>query len=372
MIKHKILFLESFYSGSHKAFADGLVKNSSFQIDLLTMSARFWKWRMKGAALNFTEQIKNIEEYKLIFATDLINISDLKSFLGSQCPPIIVYYHENQLAYPLNKNEKLDYHYGLTDLTNCLSADCIIFNSKTHKSVFLDELPIFLNHLPDYVPDWTIEKIKTKSLVIYPGIDNTVLNQKYKESIDKGNNIPLIIWNHRWEFDKNPEAFFKVLFKLKEEKIEFRLALLGEKYKRQPLVFKVAEKKLKDNIVHSGYVEDYSEYIEILKKGDIVISTANQENYGIAVIEAILAGCMPLLPNRLSYPELIPSEFHSECLYSSYKELERKIKINLNDYKDFKQNVLIGNMSKLCWNNIIKDYDNLFESFAIRGFCDVY
>ncbi|MDA3941475.1 MAG: DUF3524 domain-containing protein, partial [Spirochaetia bacterium] len=49
----KILFLESFYSGSHKAFADGLIKNSKHNIEILTMPARFWKWRMKGAALYF-------------------------------------------------------------------------------------------------------------------------------------------------------------------------------------------------------------------------------------------------------------------------------------------------------------------------------
>lgn len=330
------------------------------------MPARFWKWRMKGAALHFASQIKNIEEYNLIFVTDLINTSDLKAILGSTCPPIILYFHENQLAYPLNKNEKFDYHYGLTDITNALSADSIIFNSETHRSIFLDELPPFLNHLPDFVPLWTIEKIKKKSRVIYPGINDAVIKGRTDQSEKQKNSEPIVIWNHRWEFDKNPESFFNTLFTLKNEKIPFQLILLGERYKKQPVIFAEAEKILKSNIIFSGYIENYNDYIKMLKKGDIIVSTSNQENYGIAVIEAILAGCMPILPNRLSYPELIPREFHSECLYNNDDNFEKKMKRALKRDKVFKQNVLIDRMSRLCWNNIIKEYDALFDELVKR------
>lgn len=302
-----------------------------------------------------------MEEYDLIFATDLINITDLKALLGNKCPPIILYFHENQLAYPLNKNEKLDYHYGLTDLTNSLGADRVVFNSFTHMKTFLTELPLFLNHLPDFVPNWPIDQIKAKSIVIYPGIEDSILNTKVHQSEKQRNNIPLIIWNHRWEFDKNPESFFKILFKLKDDGTHFYLALLGERYKKQPLVFSEAENQLTGNIIYSGYMENYNDYLNMLKKGDIVISTANQENYGIAVIEAILAGCRPLLPNRLSYPELIPTEFHSECLFSDEYDLEKKLKRALKGDKVFKQNVLIDRMSGLCWSSIIKEYNALFN-----------
>ncbi|MCF6334789.1 MAG: DUF3524 domain-containing protein [Spirochaetales bacterium] len=358
----KILFLESFYSGSHKAFADGLVKNSKYKIDLLTMPARFWKWRMKGAALYFSEQVKNIEDYELIFTTDLINISDLKSFFGSSCPPVVLYFHENQLAYPLNKGEKLDYHYGLTDLTNALGAKMVVFNSHTHMNTFLRELPLFIGHMPDSVPNWSINRIRLKSLVLYPGIDDSAL--KRADENNGVNPYPVIIWNHRWEYDKNPEEFFNVLFNLKKDGIKFQLALLGERYKKYPPVFRKAIEILRDEIIHTGYLENYDEYINLLKRGNIVISTSNQENYGIAVIEATLAGCRPLLPNRLSYPEIIPKEFHSECLFSDDYDLEKRLKRTLTGDKAFKQNVLIDRMSKLCWNTIIKDYDKLFDELV--------
>ena len=47
----------------------------------------------------------------------------------------------------------------------------------------------------------------------------------------------------------------------------------------------------------------------LLKQGDIVVSTADHEFFGIAVLEAVRAGCRPLLPGKLSYPELFPPEF---------------------------------------------------------------
>jgi len=104
----------------------------------------------------------------------------------------------------------------------------------------------------------------------------------------------------------------------------------------------------------------------MLKRGDIIISTANQENYGISVIEAILAGCFPLLPNRLSYPELIPGQYHSEYLYNGDEDLKKKIKKVLKEKKVYQQCVLIDKMSELCWTSKIKEYDNLFDEIIER------
>jgi hypothetical protein len=47
----------------------------------------------------------------------------------------------------------------------------------------------------------------------------------------------------------------------------------------------------------------------MLSKGNIVVSTSLHEFYGISIIEAVRAGCVPLLPDRLSYPELFDDKF---------------------------------------------------------------
>ena len=56
-----------------------------------------------------------------------------------------------------------------------------------------------------------------------------------------------------------------------------------------------------------GYVESKEEYLQWLEKADWVLSTATHEFFGIAVVEALFAGCLPWLPERLSYRELLPA-----------------------------------------------------------------
>ena len=51
----------------------------------------------------------------------------------------------------------------------------------------------------------------------------------------KGN--PLILWNHRWEYDKNPESFFECLYQLQQNDIDFDIAVLGESFNTNPNVF---------------------------------------------------------------------------------------------------------------------------------------
>jgi glycosyltransferase involved in cell wall biosynthesis len=56
-------------------------------------------------------------------------------------------------------------------------------------------------------------------------------------------------------------------------------------------------------------------YRQLLSSCNVVVSTAVQEFFGVSVVEAIAAGCRPVLPDRLSYPSLIPDEYHDEVLY---------------------------------------------------------
>jgi glycosyltransferase involved in cell wall biosynthesis len=114
---------------------------------------------------------------------------------------------------------------------------------------------------------------------------------------------PLLLWNHRWEYDKDPDAFFHALFDLANENLPFRLAVTGESYRRQPAIFEEARIKLADRIVHFGYCADRKAYVDILQRADILPVTARQDFFGISVVEAIAAGVTPLLPDDMVYRE---------------------------------------------------------------------
>jgi glycosyltransferase involved in cell wall biosynthesis len=103
-------------------------------------------------------------------------------------------------------------------------------------------------------------------------------------------------------------------------------------------------------------------------QGAIVISTANQENFGISVVEAIRYGCIPLLPNRLSYPEIIPKVFHGDFLYKDQTELVKKLCFLILNYSQFteKQQHLSLAMERFAWKNMIDQYDEILKSLALK------
>jgi glycosyltransferase involved in cell wall biosynthesis len=369
----KFLFLEPFFGGSHRQFAQGWARYSCHTIELVTLPARFWKWRMRGAALAFIEQVARLADYDGLITSGLMSLADFKALANGVCPPALVYFHENQLTYPLSPGETMDYQYGFTNITTALTAQKILFNSNSHKNAFLDALPAFIKMMPDCRPNWVVEAISAKSQVLYPGCDfeqapqpkpPSPSNQTVTQHVLQ--HVPLIIWNHRWEFDKQPDIFFKTLAHVAARGYDFRLALLGERFNAIPEVFTSAQQHFSHRIVQYGYAASRQDYIEWLRQGDLVISTACQENFGIAVVEAVRHGCWPLLPDRLSYPEIIPKQFHSQVLYTNDEQLVDKICHCLahlaalaNDRYE-----LANAMNRFTWSSVIEQYDRVLDALV--------
>ena len=352
----KFLFLEPFFGGSHRDFALGLQEHSSHQIDLFTLPAKFWKWRMQGAALYFHKSIDNVNRYDGIIACDMMNLSDFRALSGPSLPPVLVYFHENQFTYPLSAGEKRDYQFGITNMTTALCADQVLFNSRFQRKGFLSAVDRYTRTRPDAVPSWVCEQIEKKSDVIYPGCrfpKGTI----EKETADSS--PPLIVWNHRWEYDKDPETFFKALARIKKKKIPFRLALLGEHSPRKPKLFSEAASHFKEELVVFGYAEDRQAYLDWLKKGAVVVSTAIQENFGISIVEAVRMGCFPLLPDRLSYPEIMPDTLLDQVIYTGFEDLVLRLEQALQHYHAYLslQEQLSRFMEKHAWENRIQEYD---------------
>ena len=358
----RFLFLEPFDGGSHGQFARGLIENCRFQVDLVSLPARFWKWRMRGAALHFARAVAEPQKYSGLIVSGLMSLADLMALWGSRCPPALVYFHETQLTYPRKADRERDDHFAFTDLTTALCARKVLFNSRSHRSRFFERLPEFLNRLPDVRPLWTVETVAAKSQVAMPGCD-------FPEDLPEpapAKDPPLIIWNHRWEHDKNPQSFFRALDLLAASGRNFRLAFLGERFNKVPRVFIEGCRRFADRIICSAYQEDRRNYYRLLSRGHIVISTAVQENFGLAAVEAIRCGCMPLLPRRLVYPEIIPEKFHRHVFYDDDDALGRRLMETIQDldrlYPTRRQ--LAGAMEAYRWTNRIGDFEAAFEELV--------
>jgi glycosyltransferase involved in cell wall biosynthesis len=172
-----------------------------------------------------------------------------------------------------------------------------------------------------------------------------------------------VLWNHRWDHDKAPEVFFRALRRLDHDGVEFRLALAGANVRSDPREFVEAEERFVDRLVHVGHL-DRERYLMLLVRSSVVASTAVHEFFGIAMVEAMAAGLVPLLPRALSYPELVPEEFHDAVLYDSYGDLVRRLRETLVDLAAARNDIdgLRKSMLRFDWSELSPRYDAALES----------
>jgi len=362
----KILLVEPYYTGSHKQWANGYQKYSHHEIKILSLKGQFWKWRMHGGAVTLAKEFDTMDwEPDLILATDML---DLTTFLSlnrekSHGIPIAIYFHENQLSYPWSPEDRdiqqqRDTHYGFINYASALVADRVFFNSEFHMNSFLDALHPFLKHFPDHNELGSVSIIHNKSSVLHLGMD---LEQFDSYKVEKEGK-PLILWNHRWEYDKNPELFFSILERVKNDGYNFHLTVLGENFSKSPAIFEQAKNIFKHEIIQWGYTESSDEYAEWLWKADILPVTSNQEFFGASVMEAIYCGVWPILPDRLTYPELIPKESQKEHLYVDESELYNKIIWAIKNYKKIRKTNLSAIASQFDWKATVPIYDKVMNS----------
>ncbi|MDC7220538.1 MAG: DUF3524 domain-containing protein [Spirochaetales bacterium] len=358
----KCLFLESFYGGSHKAFADAVQKHSAHEITLLTLPARHWKWRQGGSALAFAdlmaERGEAFTDYDRLIVTDLSDLNLLKSLFS--LPPVLLYMHESQFHYPLGPGEQPDFHYGLKDFTNMLAADRVVFNSRYHGETFYRECGEFLNKMPDFRPNSFLKQLKENYEVVYPGF--TPPEKPFIPQKRAPGNPPVILWNHRWEHDKNPEGFYEFLRGLRNKGQAFKLILLGERFRRYPTVFDSIQKEFPQDIITSEYAASRKAYWELLYQSDYVVSTALQENFGISVVEAIHAGATPLLPRRLSYPEVLPLSHHNLLYENPEGLIELFCRLEAGEVND--QPSLPSLMDSYTTQNSLSRLDQILENMS--------
>lgn len=138
------------------------------EYDLFQLPAKKWHWRARTSALYFSQTIPFDHQYSVLFTSSVLNLSELIGCRNdlAKCRKI-VYFHENQLQYPVREIKERDCQYGFNEIMTCLAADEIIFNSYFNMNSFLSNIQTFLNIQPDIKLRQIREKIEPKCEVIY-------------------------------------------------------------------------------------------------------------------------------------------------------------------------------------------------------------
>lgn len=364
----RIILIEPYYAGSHRSWADGWVANSRHDIELLHHEAEFWRWRMRGSAVTLAEElVASIDAHgppDVLVVSDMIDLPALLGFARRSLPttvPVVLYMHENQLLYPLGPAQQHDEALALVNWKSIAAADAVWFNSVFHRDGFFDELPRLLRRMPDRRHEHLIAAARDRSTVQPVGVsvDGLIAGARSDDVAASG---PLVLWNQRWDHDKNPGAVFRALVKLAADPVPFRLALAGENQRVDPQEFAWVQGELGERVVHVGHLPS-AEYRALLLQSDIVVSAALHEFFGIAIVEAIAAGAVPVLPERLSFPEVVPPEWHRSALYAD-GDLRIRLHAVLSNLPAARQACagLRQAMSRFDWSVVAAGYDDAAEA----------
>lgn len=307
MDKYSILLLSGYHAASHRYWCDHLQLGlPHFDWEVVALPDRHFYWRIRSNALTFAlqhaEQLQR--RYDLIVATSMVDLCNLRGLLPHFATvPAVLYFHENQFAYPQREPNSNLINAQLTTVYSAMSAQHLVFNSRFNRESFFAGARNFFSAMPDGVPDGCLDKSFENSSVIPVPIQGAM-----QDALTRQRQKPVqIVWNHRWEYDKQPQVFFSALERLINLGIPFKVHVMGQSFRKSPDCFAVFRERHSDYIATWGY-QVQAEYQRILQQAHIVVSSALHDFQGLGMLEAIAAGCLPIAPDRMAYPEYIPAE----------------------------------------------------------------
>ncbi len=319
----KILLLSAYDAASHRCWRQQLAAQfPEHQWTQLSLPARYFSWRIRGNSLSWAfSQQQLSQHYDLVIATSMVDLSALRGFIPSLGQiPTLVYFHENQFAYPASQQQFSSIEPQMVNLYTALCADKVVFNSSFNRDSFLQGVQRLLKKLPDQVPTGLVERLTERSDVLAVPLVRTEAapDQATEVHCDwRVSTAPVlkIAWAARWEYDKGPDRLLAIVEALEARGLDYRLCLLGQQFRQVPAAFQPLQRDYSHRLVQFGFVESSLDYQGWLSSADVILSTAIHEFQGLAVLEAIAAGCVPLLPAREVYPELVATEYlYPSCL----------------------------------------------------------
>ena len=293
--------LSAYHADSHAAWADWLLASQTqLRWRPVELPGRHFRWRIRGNPLSWLDQLPDGVP-DLIVATSMVDLATLKGlFPRIAGVPTVYYFHENQFAYPRSGRQFASIEPQMVQLYGALAAERVLFNSRFNRDSFLDGVDELMARMPDAVPRGLRARLVGKSDIRPVPIEPVAPSA--------GKSPRLLLWNHRWEYDKGPDLFADALVAAAQGGADFELALLGARSEPAPEPLLRLRRRFGSRILVDGRLERDA-YRRWLGRSSVVVSTAWHEYQGLAVLEAVSAGARPLVPDALCYPEQYPAAY---------------------------------------------------------------
>ena len=366
-----ILLLSAYDAKSHQYWRKGLVQSfSHFNWTVLTLPPRFFSWRVRGNGLYWSQEKSQelLESYDLVIATSMVDLATLRGLVPKLAEiPTLLYFHENQFAYPSTADQQGSMEAKMVSLYSALCATKIVFNSQYNRDTFISGVAALLKRLPDYVPSAVTDKLQEKSEILPVPVHMPQCFRPKEERETSG--ITTVVWNHRWEYDKGPDRLLAFLEALPKD-LTLRFHIIGQQFKRCPEEMEQVKLLLESRnwLGQWGCIELEESYFKLLAASDVVLSTSIHDFQGLSIIEGMAVGLSPFVPDRLAYPEFVPSQNRYtsdiDSVESESQNAAKKFEVMLEQGK-FAQRAC-ANITHLHWTIMKESYRKVIHQVAGR------
>ncbi|XP_035208966.1 glycosyltransferase-like domain-containing protein 1 isoform X2 [Stegodyphus dumicola] len=113
----RILLIEPFYGGSHKQVIDLIYCLFPSISSIHTMPAKKWHWKALTSPLHLAQTIPKEHDFCVLFASSVLPLAEFTALRPDLARlHKIVYFHENQLVYPVQERKQRYFQHGYNDV----------------------------------------------------------------------------------------------------------------------------------------------------------------------------------------------------------------------------------------------------------------
>ncbi|XP_016094263.1 glycosyltransferase-like domain-containing protein 1 isoform X2 [Sinocyclocheilus grahami] len=346
-----VLLLEAFYGGSHKQLVD-LLKESVEDCVSFTLPAKKWHWRARTSALYFMQAVPASSSYRVLFTSSVLNLAELVALRPDLARlKKVLYFHENQLVYPVRKSQERDFQYGYNQILSCMVADVVVFNSAFNMKSFLSSISTFMKTMPDHRPKDLDRLIRPKCRVLhfpirFPDVTRFLPAHKRLRHSLRCDDIhaPATQSHVQTSAPSCPELT------IDSEPPEKIVNVAGPQQSLEPMSVTPCQETLQIQPMSRPCGDERGN----LQPLHIV--------WPHRWLEAVHCGCYPLCPKALVYPEIVPATY----LYSTPEQLCKRLQDFCKRPQLVRHHVTQVNLHTFSWDTLGDSFRSLLGADSDR------
>lgn len=178
----------------------------------------------------------------------------------------------------------------------------------------------------------------------------------------------LILFNHRLNGDKKPAYFLRLVEDLSLQFPQLKFGISTNLHKSdfwstmdQDLAVGLEDALARFASLRIIFNSSRDEYFSLLNRAYLAPCFSTHETFGFSVAESLAAGCLPVVPTRLSYPELVNGD--TDLMYPSTGDLEKDYQAALKQVIYLIKNPEFGEKKSL----EVKSYIDRFNPREVVG-----